>query len=314
MRDGFELYISANIKCKMPSLLKQFLVCFADLASVVLIVICNKALMIPPVNFTFPVTLTAAHFVATACVTLVTSRVLPFQQDALSDAKPQRSPPFLEAALFVAVSTAAVVSVNASLLLNSVAFYQIMKLLTLPFVAAFQATTGAEKYSCQHLCAFAGILCGVGLTINGEFETNTAGFVVAVASAALAGLSQILCGRMQKRYGMSPSALLSIVSPFKACVLIVIGPLLDRVVSNDTWFFRYAWTASAVQLSICSCILAVMVNLAQYTAISLLGPSMYNGSLVFRGYVSLQQIAGTTVAVLAVWCLAWLKAKMRDAT
>jgi solute carrier family 35 protein E3 len=300
---------------------RGFLVWLADFASVVLIVLCNKALMSPPVNFRFPVTLTAAHFACTAIVSSLLMRSkgtesMPYEAQASS----QTFPPWYVTATFVLVSGAAIITVNASLLLNSVAFYQIMKMLTLPIVATVEALSGTKRYGLKHVVAFAVILLGVGLTITGDMESSFAGTVVATTSVIFASASQILCGSLQAKYDVSPSMLLAIVSPYKAALLFAIGPLMDRTFFSNSALTDYTWTRVGVQLFSTSCVLAIVVNLAQYTAIRLLGSGIYAalgqaktsalvviGSIAFHGRATPAQLAGTGVAISAVWCLLWLE-------
>jgi hypothetical protein len=56
---------TCEVAWRTSTLTRGLLVLLVDVVSVVLIVFCNKALMSPPVNFKFPVTLTAAHFACT---------------------------------------------------------------------------------------------------------------------------------------------------------------------------------------------------------------------------------------------------------
>lgn len=290
----------------------------ADFFSVVLIVLCNKTLMSPPFGFHFPVTLTAAHFTFTALVSRVVQHATANKQHE-SDLQETQPLPLIVTIAFVLVSSAAIITVNASLLLNSVAFYQIMKMLTLPLVAAFEAISKTKHYNWRHLCAFAVIMIGVGLTVEGDMESSVGGTVSACASVLFAAVSQIMCGRLQIKYQISPSKLLTTISPFKAMLLLLIGPPLDRFCFAKTWIINFAWTDQAIYLFSMSCVLAVAVNLAQYTAINLLGAGMYAalgqvktsalivlGSLIFHGRATSEQLLGTCLAILAVWSLAWL--------
>lgn len=319
----------SNVAEKMGTFTKGLVVWLADLVSVVLIVLCNKALMSPPTSFRFPVTLTAAHFTFTALVSRASMYLSTSWSAKQQTADPRQesaaasvpaSVPAQMTAFFVLVSAAAIITVNASLLLNSVAFYQIMKMLTLPLVAAFEAWSGTKHYDRQHLAVFAVILIGVGMTAEGDMDSSIGGTLVASASVVFAAASQILCGRLQEQYQISPTSLLSIVSPYKALLLVMAGPALDRVFFAKSWITDFAWTSRAVQLLLISCILAVAVNLTQYTAIRLLGPGIYSalgqvktstlvllGSLAFQGRASVQQITGTGLAISAVWYMAWLK-------
>lgn len=117
---------------------------------------------------------------------------------------------------------------NASLLLNSVAFYQMMKLATLPFVACLEWAAQTKTFTRWHPAFYAVILVCVGLTVVGEVTTTPFGTASAVISSVCAGLHQFFCARIQHKFHLSPSMLLSMVSPVQALLLFVIGPMLDQ--------------------------------------------------------------------------------------
>ncbi|KAF8056730.1 URGT2 [Scenedesmus sp. PABB004] len=191
-----------------------------------------------------------------------------------------------------------------------------MKLPTLPFVAAVEWVAGTKQYAWQHAALYATILAGVWLTIAGEVRASWTGTAVAMASFMSAGTHQFFCGRLQAAYSMTPSRLLAFISPIKAIVLFASGPFLDKALFG-AWLGAYAWTGAAASLVAGTCLLAVVLNLAQYTVISLLGAGPYQafsqlktaavvvlGSLVFQGDVRAQQLAGTALAIAGVLSLA----------
>jgi solute carrier family 35, member E3 len=295
---------------------------FVEFSSAVAIILCNKALMSGRFDFRYPVTLTAAHFAWTAAGSAVIR--------GCTDGDVKQSPELPHwwvVGGFVGISCAAIIMSNASLLLNTVTFYQISKLLTLPFVAVIEWAEGTKRYMLTHVPIFATILAGVTLTIRGNAglrESGIVGAVVAIASVVTTGLHQIYCGRLQARYGMSPSALLAVVSPIKATLLFSIGPAIDALAFGG-WITEYDWSIDAAGLVATTCALAIALNLSQYTVIRALGAGPYQafsqlktaavivlGSVVFEGKLHAQQIIGAGIAVCGVIALTTLEQRLRS--
>ena len=283
----------------------------ADLTSSVAIIVCNKLLM-SRYGFRFPVTLTAAHFAVTS-VAVATVRAV--SQSAAPGVAAGGSVPLAPVVAFALLSSGAIIMSNASLCLNSVAFYQIVKLATLPFIACLEIASHTRSYSLRHGACFAVIMFGVGLTIRGTMRTSGPGALAAFASVLMTGCHQFFCGKLQSHFNVTPATLLSQVAPMKAVIILLCAPTLDRV-----WFGSVlklsAVSSEALWLAAATCALAVVVNVAQYSVIKYYGAGLfqamsqlktaviiYGGSLAFEGAVPPVQGVGTLVSILGVYLL-----------
>lgn len=322
----------------------------AEFCSAVLIIFCNKALM-QKMGFRFPVTLTALHFACTALVARAsmflgkhvrTVTAVPSSADVLGcdqelqclqgqdrpvDIKASSGssghPPNelhttitrLELVCFAGISSLAIVMSNLSLCSNSVAFYQITKLPVLVFVAALEAAMGVKKYNAWQCAGVIFILSGVAATIHGNFSTSGLGVIVALGSILSTGMHQLLCGRLQAWHGLSASELLAKVSPIKATILALVGPLLDRTLLNSD-LRKVDWTFTLVLVVGATCCLAAILNISQYAVIRCLGAGLYQalsqlktifivvlGSFLFDAVLNLWQLGGAGVAVWGVYLL-----------
>jgi len=282
----------------------------ADLTSSVAIIVCNKLLM-SRYGFRFPVTLTAAHFA-------VTSIAVAAVRAASRGAAPGvagGSVPLAPVVAFALLSSGSIILSNASLFLNSVAFYQIMKLATLPLIACLEIASRTRSYSLRHGACFAVIMFGVGITIRGTMRTSGPGALAAVASVLMTGCHQFFCGKLQSHFNVTPATLLSQVAPLQAVIILLCAPTLDRV-----WFGSVlrlsAVSSEALWLAAATCALAVVVNVAQYSVIKYYGAGLfqamsqlktaiiiYGGSLAFEGAVSPVQGVGTLISILGVYLL-----------
>lgn len=326
--------------------LHGFIAWAAEFCSAVLIILCNKTLM-QTMAFRFPVTLTALHFACTAvgaraCVTLgrqVTIGAAPSTADCDQELQCLQKPgktvdmsarshssdisdcahfashtpiTTIELACFAFISSIAIVLSNVSLCTNSVAFYQVMKLPVLVFIATLEAALGVKKYTHWQSGGIALILSGTAVTIRGNVTTSALGLTVALGSIVSTGMHQLLCGRLQAWHGLSSSELLAKVSPIKAVILALAGPLLDRALLNSD-LRTVDWTSELGLVIGASCSLAVVLNLSQYTVIRHLGAGLYQalsqlktifivvlGSLLFDATLNLWQLVGVGVAVSGV--------------
>jgi len=271
------------------------------------LILSNKAIL-ETLRLRFPVTLTAAHFVWTALCTQCLTR---HQQQHKPAADTGLT--FGTKCSFAVISAVAIIMSNASLCVNSVSVYQICKLCTLPFVAALERAAGLRAYSWAHCAPLLLIMVGVGVAIGGGVATSMAGVPIALASVATTGMHQFLCGRLQAWFAVAPAQLLSYISPIKACLLIALGPLLDKV-----WFGSdvrdVTWTSYLVTVLGVSCTLAAVLNWAQYAVINMLGAGRYQalsqlktaaiilvGAAAFDGGPHATQCAGTAVAIAGVY-------------
>ena len=283
------------------------LVWLTEFACSISLILSNKAIL-ENSSLRFPVTLTAAHFVWTAfCTQCVTRHQQQHKPAADKDLT------FCTKCSFAVISAVAIILSNASLCVNSVAVYQICKLCTLPFVAALEHVSSVRTYSWKHCAPLLLIMGGVGVAIEGSVVTSALGLFVALASVVATGLHQFLCGRLQSWFAVAPAQLLSYISPIKACLLIMLGPLLDNLwFGSDVTDVR--WTPRLAAVLVVSCTLAAVLNWTSYTVISMLGVGRYQalsqlktaaiivvGAAIFDSGPRATQCVGTAVAIAGVY-------------
>lgn len=122
---------------------------------------------------------------------------------------------------------------------------------------------------------------------------------------------------------MSPTELLAVVSPIKATLLFAIGPAIDALAFGG-WIGAYRWTLKCVVLVCITCLLAIALNLSQYTVIRVLGAGPYQafsqlktaavivlGTLMFEHTLYVQQTTGALIAVCGVIALTRLESRLQ---
>ena len=81
--------------------------------------------------------------------------------------------PLMDLVIFTVVANVSIISLNTSLMVNSVAFYQIAKLGIIPFTASVEATFFGKEFSGPMKLAIGVTLVGVGLVTVAEFNVSS---------------------------------------------------------------------------------------------------------------------------------------------
>lgn len=148
--------MTPNARSKMMA--DSFVWCL-NVSTTIVIIFVTKALM-HTYSFNFATTICALHFlVSGGAVQLATSLGY----------IPRAKIPFRYRALFAVIGGISIASANLSLLLNSVGFYQIAKLLLAPFVCFLEVMWLGKRFTTPLLLSIAAVLSGVAIvTVTGR--------------------------------------------------------------------------------------------------------------------------------------------------
>lgn len=273
-----------------------------NIFSSVLIIMVNKFLIgATGYNFSFIVTLTGAHFLISSGAMHIL-RVLGFI--GCSNEIPSR-----EMAGFVAINSVCIVSLNVSLMVNSVGFYQIAKLLNIPCVCVLEHFWLGKTFSSPVLASIVAVIAGVGTVTVTDMTVVTLGLVMALISVVSTGAMQTMCRFIQQKHGVSSSELLLRAGMLTGTLLILAGPLLDRFITGK-WVYNYVYTHPAITLLVASCMVAVLVNLSSFMCLGRFSAVTFQvmghtktfmvltgGVLLFHETVSPKQLMGMSLAV-----------------
>lgn len=139
-----------------------------NVATSVLIVFVNKVLMDPRkgYGFVFATTLCAFHFLSAAAA------VAAAQAAGLAS---RGRMPLRDALGFAVIASVSIASLNVSLLVNSVGFYQVAKLLIIPFVCGVEAVWLGRRFPARVVAAIAVVVVGVALVTLSELPSFSGG-------------------------------------------------------------------------------------------------------------------------------------------
>ncbi|GIL87985.1 hypothetical protein Vretimale_6361 [Volvox reticuliferus] len=229
---------------------------FLNVSTSVLIVFVNKVLMDPRIGyrFVFATTLCAFHFLACGvCVRLM----------ELFGYGKRATMPMYECVRFAIIASVSIASLNLSLLVNSVGFYQISKLLITPFVGLAEYLFYKRRFTVPTLLSILVVVLGVAIVTVNDMSTSLLGLIISAISVVTSGLQQLMCGEIQKRLSLSSTQLLSNTAPVQGAMLLLVGPFVDKAVTS-AWLPRYEWSVPAITCLFWSCAVAVLVNVSQF--------------------------------------------------
>ncbi|BAT94344.1 hypothetical protein LR48_Vigan02g199900 [Vigna angularis] len=220
------------------------------------VIIVNKALM-ATYGFSFATTLTGLHFLTTTLMTSILKMLGYVQPSHL---------PFPELLKFVLFANFSVVGMNISLMWNSVGFYQIAKLSMIPVSCLFEVVFDKVRYSRGTKLSICVVLLGVGVCTVTDVSVNTKGFVAAFVAVWSTSMQQYYVHFLQRKYSLSSFNLLGHTAPAQAGSLLLLGPFLDYLLTNNR-VDQFAYNSGSLMFIFMSCTIAVGTNLSQFICI-----------------------------------------------
>uniref|UniRef100_A0A7C8ZEY6 Sugar phosphate transporter domain-containing protein n=1 Tax=Opuntia streptacantha TaxID=393608 RepID=A0A7C8ZEY6_OPUST len=235
-----------------------------SVVSSVSIVICNKAL-ISTLGFNFATTLTSWHLLVTFCSLHVALKMKFFEHK-----------PFERRAVlgFGILNGISIGLLNLSLGFNSVGFYQMTKLAIIPCTVFLETAFLNKKFSRSIQGSLGVLLLGVGIATVTDLQLNALGSFLSFLAVITTCVAQIMTNTIQKRYKVSSTQLLYQSSPYQAATLLISGPFLDKLLTNQN-VFAFKYTQQVLVFIILSCLISVSVNFSTFLVIGKTSPVTY---------------------------------------
>ncbi|TVU15324.1 hypothetical protein EJB05_38840 [Eragrostis curvula] len=220
------------------------------------IIMVNKALMATH-GFGFATTLPGLHFATTALATVILKSLGYLEPSYL---------PLKELVKYVSFANISVVGMNASLMWNTVGFYQISKLSTVPVLCMLEVLFDNARYSKGTKLSIMVVLAGVAVCTVTDVSVNTKGLIAAVVAVCSTAFQQHNIHYLQKKYSLSAFNLLGHTAPAQAASLLILGPFVDFWLTNNR-VDTYNYNNMVVFLIALSCVIAIGTNLSQFICI-----------------------------------------------
>lgn len=186
-----------------PSKMHAGFIIAASIASSVGLIMTNKAIMRMH-HFNYVFTLTTCHFLFTYLALGTLASVNAFKRKQM---------PTRENAVVAALGVASIVFMNLSLRSNSVGFYQVTKLLTVPCMVAIQTWYYGKRFSLRIQAALAILLVGVAIATVTDVELNAMGSAFGAVAVISTAQFQIWQGAKQREFGLNPLQINHSLSP-----------------------------------------------------------------------------------------------------
>eukprot|EP00668_Euglena_longa_P042950 GGOE01056872.1.p1 GENE.GGOE01056872.1~~GGOE01056872.1.p1 ORF type:complete len:342 (+),score=125.58 GGOE01056872.1:73-1098(+) len=303
-------------KPNSSTLLSSFGMWSVNVFSGVCIIMVNKVLMGPKhCNFTFATCICALHFLITSLASEIGIQIgLCTRAD--------KSIQFATKDLwtFTIVANLSIVTLNTSLMINSILLYQVAKLAIVPFTCFVEMAWYSRRFSGVTIMFITLTLIGMAMVSVSEFQISSSvlGMVAALSSIVFAGLQQLLCRHYQKQYDMPSNALLAKTAFAQGSTLLLFGPVLDRAFSGR-WITEYEFTDGfVVQMLLLSSFLALGVNFSQFLVLGRFSAVTFQimghlktmlvlllGWWLFGGMVSSVQLVGMALALSGMFGYGW---------
>lgn len=235
-----------------------------SVVSSVSIVICNKALM-SSLGFHFATTLTSWHLLVTFCSLHIALKMKFFEHKSFER----------QAVLgFGILNGISIGLLNLSLGFNSVGFYQMTKLAIIPCTVFLETVFFKKKFSRSIQSSLAVLLIGVGIATVTDLQLNALGSFLSFLAVVTTCVAQIMTNTIQKKYKVSSTQLLYQSSPYQAATLLISGPFLDNLLTNQN-VFAFKYTTQVVIFIVLSCLISVSVNFSTFLVIGKTSPVTY---------------------------------------
>ncbi|KAJ8442684.1 hypothetical protein Cgig2_003728 [Carnegiea gigantea] len=163
---------------------------------------------------------------------------------------------------------------NLSLGFNSVGFYQMTKLAIIPCTVFLETAFLNKKFSRSIQGSLGVLLLGVGIATVTDLQLNALGSFLSFLAVVTTCVAQIMTNTIQKRYKVSSTQLLYQSSPYQAATLLISGPFLDKLLTNQN-VFAFKYTQQVLVFIILSCLISVSVNFSTFLVIGKTSPVTY---------------------------------------
>ncbi|KAL7214641.1 hypothetical protein ACSBR1_026935 [Camellia fascicularis] len=235
-----------------------------SVVSSVSIVICNKAL-ITTLGFNFATTLTSWHLLVTFCSLHIALWMKFFEHK-----------PFDRTAVigFGVLNGISIGLLNLSLGFNSIGFYQMTKLAIIPCTVFLESLFLAKKFSRGIQMSLVILLLGVGIATVTDLQLNVLGSILSLLAVVTTCVAQIMTNTIQKKFMVSSTQLLYQSCPYQAMTLFIVGPFLDRLLTNQN-VFAFKYTSQVLVFIVLSCLISVSVNFSTFLVIGKTSPVTY---------------------------------------
>ena len=160
--------------------------------------------------------------------------------------------------LLGAIGIVAVVFQNLNLMYNSIVFYQLSKLCSIPFMVGYNYFVEGKKTETNILFSLVFLLIGVAMFTVNDFSVNFIGTIMAIVAITTGSLTQLYTKSYQVKYAINGPTLQH-QSALPSCVCCLIASSFVETHGPNS-IFTIEFEPMTIVLIVCSGILAVGTN------------------------------------------------------
>lgn len=235
-----------------------------NIFSAVFLILVNKRISVVD-NFKFALVLSCFHFYISFAFCCILLFLGVFKYKPISK---------LENVLRISIgSLSSTLLMNLNLFNNSVGFYQMSKLSSIPCTLLIETLLRKrqQRLNFSMLSSLLLIVFGVGLFGVSDVEVNFIGTIWAILAVLATSASQVLFGPLQKELELDPLQLLFHTTPILTIGSLCMAPFFENMVE----LYDIQLNFSLARDVIASCLLAVLVNYTNYRVLSETSPLTY---------------------------------------
>eukprot|EP00597_Dinobryon_sp_UTEXLB2267_P001617 CAMPEP_0170075670 /NCGR_PEP_ID=MMETSP0019_2-20121128/12773_1 /TAXON_ID=98059 /ORGANISM="Dinobryon sp., Strain UTEXLB2267" /LENGTH=258 /DNA_ID=CAMNT_0010286803 /DNA_START=161 /DNA_END=937 /DNA_ORIENTATION=+ len=232
------------------------------------------------------------------------------------------TPAPLSGVLPVAIgSLLSVAFMNLNLSYNSVGFYQLSKLVCIPFTLMVQYVAYKQTVSRAVQLTLIPITFGVGYATIYDLSLNPVGLVFATCAVVATALAQIFTNTYQRSLDCNALQLLYHTSPYISIGMLVMCPFFDDLNALSTYVYT---TPTVIRISV-SCVFALGVNITNYLVLGKTSPLTYQvlghlktililvlGFTTFNKPIDMRNLLGIVIAMIGV--IAYTEVRRRQSS
>lgn len=235
-----------------------------------------------------------------------------------------KSIPQLKLLPVAAVFVMYIVFGNLSLNINTVGFYQIMKVAVTPTCVLIEVLVYHKVLTAKMVLSVLVVCVGVILaTVTDKVAiSNTMGLIAGVGCTLTTALYQVWAGTKQKEFEANSSQLLNAYTPQAIGILVVLVACFEPIGwtdPNPATLLGYNYTVVSVCVIMLSAIIGVLVSFTTFLVIGHTSSVTYNmvghlktvliisgGCLLFGEDMSAKRLAGVLMALAGIIWYTWL--------
>jgi solute carrier family 35 protein E3 len=225
------------------------------------LIMANK-LILTQYKFQCPTFLTAFHFVLSWFLlrVMISLKFL----DAATNF------PSIESWKIAVFGVGGIALMNWNLKVNSIGFYQLSKLCTIPYMVIYKLLVKNERTSLKICSSLLVLLVGLALFTVNDVEMNLIGTILAFFAVISTAQAQVMISAVQKDYRITATQLNFEVMPRQFVVCFISALFVETSGSHN--ILRQDWALRIVAGFIGTGLLAVVGNIVGYAIMGKLGP------------------------------------------